>query len=154
MSVCPALDTNSNWKACWRSNAYPFGNTYGKMSVKGMGIYLYNPTTATFQLLPNTENFASVHALDYVYVDGVLYLYAATNSGLYRWRHIDGSNDWNQTPTPVFNGNVDQFVISRVHNTAFFSSGNQLYRIGNVVAAANQLNPINISSSNPASSAS
>ena len=129
---------------------YPFGNTYGKMSVKGMGIYLYNPTTATFQLLPNTENFASVHALDYVYVDGVLYLYAATNSGLYRWRHIDGSNDWNQTPTPVFNGNVDQFVISRVHNTAFFSSGNQLYRIGNVVAAANQLNPINISSSNPA----
>ena len=131
---------------------YEYGTTYSKMSVKGMGIYRYNPATVSFELMPNTnnDNFKSVHALDYVYVDGVLYLYAATNSGLYRWRHTEGADDWNQTPTAVFNGRVDQLVISRIHNTAFFSSGNQLYRIGNVVAAANQLNPINISSSNPA----
>lgn len=131
---------------------YSYGSTYGKLSRKGMGIYRYNPADATFVIIPNTDNdnFQSVHALDYVYVDGVLYLYAATNSGLYRWRHTDGADDWSQTPTAVFNGRVDQFVISRNHRTAFFSSGNQLYRIGNVVAAANLLNPINISSSNPA----
>ncbi len=131
---------------------YAYGTTYNKMSVKGVGIYRYNPATVAFELIPNTnnDNFRSVHALDYVYEDGVLYLYAATNSGLYRWRHTDGANDWNQTPTPVFNGRVDQLVISRVHNTGFFSSGNQLYRIGNVAAAANQLNAINISSSNTA----
>lgn len=131
---------------------YAYGSSYGKMSVKGIGIYRFNPSTASFELIPNTnnDNFRAVHALDYLYVDGTLYLYAATNSGLYRWRHTEGSNDWNQTPTVVFNGRVDQLVISRVHNTAFFSSGNQLYRIGNALAPANQLNPINISSSNPA----
>lgn len=131
---------------------YPYGTTYQKMSVKGMGIYRYNPVDVAFELIPNTnnDNFKSVHVLDYVYDNGVFYLYAATNSGLYRWRHVEGTNDWNQTPTAVFNGRVDQLVISRVHNTAFFSSGNQLYRIGNVVAAANQLNPVNISSTNTA----
>lgn len=131
---------------------YAYGSTYGKMSRKGLGIYRYNPADASFVKIPNTDNdnFASVHVLDYVYVDGVLYLYAATNTGLYRWRHVNGTDDWSQTPTPVFNGKVDQLVISRNHKIAFFSSGNQLYRIGNVVAAANQINPINISSSNPA----
>ena len=131
---------------------YPFGSTYGKMSRQGVGIYRFNPADASFVMIPNTasDDFKSVHALEYIYVDGVLYLYAATNSGLYRWRHVDGSDDWSQAPTPVFNGRVDQLVISRNHRTAFFSSGNQLYRIGNVVAPASQLTPINISSTNPA----
>lgn len=131
---------------------YTFGSTYGKMSVKGSGIYAYNPVNSSFERIPNTnnDNFKSVHALDYVYADGKLYLYAATNSGLYRWCHTDGANDWSQTPTSVFSGRVDQLVISRVHNTAFFSSGNHLYRIGNVIAANNQLNPIDISETNPA----
>ena len=133
---------------------YAYGTTYEKMSVQGRGIYRFNPSNASFALIPNTanDNFKAVHALEYLYTDGVLYLYAATNSGLYRWRHVDGSDDWNQTPTPVFNGKVDQLVISRNHRTAFFSSGNQLYRIGDVAASSSQLSAsvINISSTNPA----
>lgn len=131
---------------------YPLGTTYDKMSVKGMGIYRFNPTTVAFDLIPNTntDNFKAVRALDYVYDNGKFYLYAATNAGLFRWVHTEGTNDWNVTPTAVFNGPVDQLVISRVHNTLFFSSGNHLYRIGNAIAAANQLNPIDISANNPA----
>ena len=131
---------------------YPVGSTYNKMSVKGKGIYFFNPADATFELMPNTDNdnFKSVHALDYVYDNGIFYLYAATNSGLYRWRHVEGSNDWEQTPWHGFSAKVDQLVISRNHKIAFFSSGKELYRIGNVMAPNEQLNPINISSSNPA----
>lgn len=138
------------------SDNYAYGTTYSKMSRKGMGIYRYNPATNEFKLIPTTAvsttdtNFKTINAIEYYHGNGTLYLYAATNAGLYRWVVIDGSDSWTATPTRVFAGRVDNLVISRTHQTAFFSSGNQLYRIGDVTAGSSSLNPINISSSNPA----
>lgn len=139
------------------NDAYDYGTTYDRMSVKGKGIFRFNPKTYEFEIIPATDpalgtNFQAVHDLQYYYSDGVLYLFAATNAGLYRWRHVVGTNDWSQTPVAIFNGNVDQIVISRSRMTAFFSSGNQLWRIGDVTLGNNDIvnAPINISESNSA----
>lgn len=137
------------------SDDYAYGSTYGKMSRKGMGLYRYIPSTNTFVLIPttNTTNDTSFSVINCVlaYHDGdALYLYVGTNSGLYRWLMMDGNDNWSATPTKVFPGRVDEMVISRPNKTGFFSSGNQLYRIGNVTATPSNLHPINISSSNQA----
>lgn len=137
------------------SDVHPYGTTYTQMSRKGMGIYRYNPQTNEFALIPTTNpandtNFSTINAIELLYSDNTLYLYAATNNGLYRWLMVDGNDNWSATPTRVFAGRVDNIVISRPHKVAFFSSGNQLYRIGDVTAAPSALNTINISSSNNA----
>lgn len=137
------------------SDKYAYGTTYKEMSRKGMGIYRYNPQTNTFALIPTTNpandtNFSTINALELLYSDNTLYLYAATNSGLYRWLMVDGNDNWTATPTRVFAGRVDNIVISRRHNVAFFSCGNKLYRIGDVTAAPSALATVDISSSNSA----
>ena len=135
------------------SDTYEYGSTYAKMSRKGMGIYRYNPATNEFNAIPTTvndTNFKVVNALECYYFDNTLYLYAATNSGLYRWLMVDGNDNWSATPTKVYAGRVDNIVISRPHKTAFFSSGNRLYRIGNITATPSNLHAVNISSSNTA----
>lgn len=136
------------------SDNYSYGTTYKEMSRKGMGIYRYNPANNEFTLIPTTNpandtNFSVITALDLIHYDGALYLYAATTKGLYRWIMFDGSENWTVSPTRIFNGRVDNFVMSYRHRTAFFSSGNQLYRIGDVTAVPKP-NPINISAGNTA----
>ena len=137
------------------SDDYAYGTNYAPMSRKGMGLYRYIPSTCEFKLIPTTStvsdtNFNVINTLA-VYHDGnSTYLYAGTNSGLYRWVIADGSDNWNATPTRVYAGRVDEMVVSRPTKTAFFSSGNQLYRIGDVTASAANLRAINISSSNSA----
>ena len=133
-------------------NTYPLGTTYRKMSSKGRGIYRYNPANGSFKLIPFTspvqnELFGAVRAIDYYYADGKLYMYAATNTGLYRWV-IENESDWTSNAVPVFQGSVDQLIIVRNLNMAYFTIGNQLYKISDLTR--NGYNPINISSSNSA----
>lgn len=132
-----------------------YGSTYAPMSRKGMGLYRYIPSTGQFVLIPTTATtndtaFSVINSLALYHDGSTMYLYAGTNSGLFRWVMADGSDNWNATPTRVFAGRVDEIVIARPHRTAFFSSGNQLYRIGDVTAAPANLRAINISSSNTA----
>lgn len=139
------------------SDDYGYGSTYSKMSRKGMGIYRFNPATAKFTVLPATvptatdTTFKVVNDLAgyYDYENETYYLYAATNAGLYRWVLVKDGNDWSVSPyTQVHPSRVDNIVISRPNKVAFFSCGNEVWRIGNVAAATP--NPVTISSSNPA----
>lgn len=140
-------------------NAYPWGSTYNKMSSKGRGIYRYLPETNTFKLIPYTDQtqnelFGAVRAVDYYLRNDTMFFFAATNTGLYRWvinmasANID--NEWaNATVTRLLPGtSIDELVVVRNLNIAYFSAGNQLYKLGNLTTA--NPTPLNISSSNSA----
>lgn len=140
-------------------DVYPLGTTYNKMSFKGRGIYRYTPATGSFALISYTdptqnELFGAVHAVDYYFRNDTLFFFAATNSGLYRWTVNMAADDvnaaWNTaTPLCVLSGtSIDELVVVRNLNVAYFSAGNQLYKLGNLTSAT--LNPLNISSTNSA----
>lgn len=138
-------------------NTYPLGSTLTKMSSKGRGIYRYNPTTGIFQMIAatnpaNTNNFDAVRGLDYIHVNDTMFFFAATNTGVYRWAISDANeeNDWAAAPKCVLAVSADNILVSRSLGVAYFSSGNQLYRIGNVTAPNSIVNAVNISSSNTA----
>lgn len=138
-------------------NTYQVGSMYGRMSMLGKGIYRYNPETATYTLVPGTKptslthNFAAVKEIDYIYRNNKLYLFAVTNTGLYRWV-ISNSADWaTAQPTQVFAGEILDLQIVRARRVAYFSVGNQLYKIGDITAnTLGTANCINISASNSA----
>ena len=135
----------------------PVGTNYAPMSVKGRGIYRYNPADGSFTMLPytnpaNSNRFNAVHALE-GYVDGnTYYLFAATNSGLYRWSMTVNGDDseWNSNARLVQAGNIDQLIIVRQLKMAYFSIGSHLYRIGNITKADNEISSIDITKANPA----
>ena len=140
-------------------NVYPLGSTYNKMSTKGRGIYRYLPSTGAFKLINYTnpaasEQFGAVRAVDYYLRNDTMFFFAATNTGLYRWTVNTAADDidaqWAQNNvTAVLQGSsIDQMVVVRNLNMAYFSVGNQLYRIGDLTATT--LNPINISATNSA----
>lgn len=137
-------------------NVYPQGSTYNKMSMKGRGIYRYSPADGSFKLIPQTDpatsnQFGAVRALDYYMSNDTMYFFAATNTGLYRWA-VKGNGDaaWSSsTMTSAVAGNsVDQLVVIRNLNIAYFTVGSQLYRLGNLRQAT--MNPIDISGTNSA----
>ena len=134
-------------------NTYPYGNTYGRMSMKGRGIYRYDAAAGTCEMIARTnpsegDMFTAVRALDYYQQHDTFYLFAATSTGLYRWAVKDGdANGWNAMPTCIISGSVDNIVVSRSLNVAYFSMGNALYRMSNAIKGTSALN---ISSTNPA----
>lgn len=134
------------------ANTYQVGSMFGRMSLLGKGIYRVNLETATFTLIPGTKptslshNFAAVREVDYIYRDNKLYFFAATATGLYRWV-INSEADWASVqPTQVWAGPVDDLAMVSARRVAYFTSGNQLYKIGDVTAAT--LNCVNVSARN------
>ena len=131
---------------------YNYGSAYSRMSSKGRGIFRFDPAECTFDLIPYTDpasgdNFAVVNKVAVFDYEGTTYLYAATEKGLYRWK-VTGDAWSSATPTPVFNGNVQDIVLLSNFRTGYFTVGSQVYKIGDIVA--NTVNPVNISPSNPA----
>ena len=138
-------------------NTYAVGSMYGRMSMLGKGVYRYDPETSTFTLIGGTKptsldhDFAAVKQLSCISRDGKFYLFAVTGNGLYRWV-VNTSADWGSaTPTRVFSGEIGDMKIVSARRVAYFSVGNQLYKIGDVTSATlGSQNCINISSSNSA----
>ena len=135
-------------------NTFAYGNTYNsKMSMKGRGIYRYNATEGTFKILAKTspnlgDVYTAVRAMDFYKKNDTMYLFVATSTGLYRWAVKDGQESgWDANPTLIMAGDVDNILVSRPLNIAYFSIGNQLYRMGNAIGSTNA---INISTTNPA----
>ena len=137
------------------SDEKPLGSTFKPMSALGRGIFVLNPVTFDYSLLPGTapaslaDDFAAVRRIDYVKNNDTVYLYAVTKGGIYRWAKGDNQG-WSQAArTKVFDGDsVDQFIIARQLRVAYFSIGGRLYKIGNVTAP--QPSCIDVSSSLPA----
>ncbi|MCR5444900.1 MAG: T9SS type A sorting domain-containing protein [Bacteroidales bacterium] len=141
-------------------DTYGIGSTYNKMSSKGRGIFRYKPSDGTFTVIPysspeQNELFGAVRKIEYIQRDNELFLYAATNTGLYRWvidltkTGADLEAEWDNNATLVQNGNIDQLVVSRTLNMGYFTIGNQLYKLSNLTLHGTQT-PINISTSNSA----
>lgn len=112
-----------------------------RMSPKGRGVYIYDPANGSFTLIdatnPNTNSdwtfvnrFATlkrnVNGTDY------LFIYAATSSGLYRWKVNAANPSWTTAPTKVATGDFQDVIIISADNIAYASTPNKLYRVGNV----------------------
>lgn len=117
---------------------------------EGRGMYRFNPEDKSFTLVSGTANWKYINRMDYLYRDGKLYFYVATNTGLYRWT-INQASDWNNAPETVFaDGAVQDIEIVSGDNMAFFTSGSHIYKISNVVNPATSNKYTDISATNPA----
>ncbi len=87
-------------------------------------------------------DWAFIHRLAFAEYNNVLYFYAATNSGLYRWK-IQSAADWNNAPTKVFSGNVRDVDVAYGMNMLYFTTNNTIYKIGDIVSDTQ--NPLEIS---------
>lgn len=134
------------------SDEYTLGTTYERMSVVGSGIFCYNPGNPGFEVIPGTvpggisDDFAAVRQIALLEGTDGLYLFAVTKGHVYRI-HRNTNGTWDE-PEPIVDGSVDQFVVVRPLKMAFFSIGNQLYKIGNLKAT--NIHADNISSTNSA----
>lgn len=135
------------------NNRGHFGTTFWPLATIGRGIFRFNTETLEYTLVPGTvpssatDKFAAVKKIDMLQRDGVLYVYVASNTGLYRWI-ITSEADWANTPAKIFDGELDQLLVISSLKTAYFTVGNQLYMIGDASAAS----PVvaNISNTNSA----
>ena len=132
-------------------NTYAVGSIYNSMmSSRGRGIYRYNPANHTLSLFASDNSlYPAVRAIDYAYSNDTLFLFVATSTGLYRWTIASESN-WTSIPKCIQTGSVDNLVVSRALKMAYFTIGNQLYKIGNIKASDTQVHAVNISGSNSA----
>lgn len=128
-------------------------NKFSELSVMGRGIFRFNPTTGELTRIPNTvptdlnSGFASVNKLAVMVRNGVLYLFAATNMGLYRW-DIASEADWETAPIcyqPM--EHIYDVVTIEPSNMVYFSTFGGLWRISNV---SGHVEPVDIYNNLPA----
>lgn len=129
------------------------GVSVGKMgrtfSHRGHGLFLFNLNTEEFSQVSNTvpaannDDFWAVNDAKAITMQGVTYLFVATSNGLYRW-NLNTVNDINSRPTRVFEGAVSSVVLSHQFNRAFFTSANRVFKISDIINAAE---PVEITSS-------
>ncbi len=134
---------------------YPMGTNVTRMSNLGKGLYVMDKNTFACDMVAGTrpsmpgDKFAAIHAIDYVYRNGVLNVFVASNTGLYRWQIRDGhETDWNRSPETVISGSVDQLVAAAQLKMVYFSIGGNLYAIAD--ATAQTLQYIDLTSTNSA----
>ena len=125
------------------SDEFAIGSVYAPMSAVGRGIFIYNTTNPGYEVIPGTvptnwnSDWAAVRKLDFIKdANGDIHLFAVTKNHIYRINRVGGV--W-QTPEPVFDGDVDQFIIVRSLRLAYFTVGNELYKIGNLNGSATAL---------------
>lgn len=108
------------------------------MSPKGRGIYRFLPQYYAFSVLPGTNpigntDFSYVNRLAYLERDGMIYLYAATNEGLFRWEFPTSSlNSLTVEPQKIISDKIQDVVIISADNIAYASAPGKLYKIGSV----------------------
>lgn len=127
------------------------GYNNDKMAPKGRGIYVFNPNDNSFSVLNGTKPtvnaaFTYVNRLATLERDNYLYVYAATNEGLYRWKLSASNPDWSAAPSLVTAGNFQDVIIISADNIAYASTPNQLYRVGNVTSESGAVDVTNSNS--------
>ena len=128
------------------SDEFSVGSTFAPMSAVGRGIFVFNTNMFGYSVIPGTEpaswnsDWASVRKVDFVEdANGDVHLFAVAKNNIYRINRIGGA--W-QAPELVFsgaNGSIDQFIIVRSLRMAYFTVGNELYKIGNLNATASAM---------------
>ncbi len=108
-----------------------------RMSPKGRGVYHFNIDNNTFNFLTKTNpgsfpEWSYVNRLAALERNGRLYVYAATNEGLYRWNFYAADPDWTAMPEKVADGNFQDVIIISADNIAYATCPGKVYRVGNV----------------------
>lgn len=132
------------------SDEFSLGTTYySAMSRQCVGLFRFNPNatdaSSMFTEMPTTADFLAVMAIndiDLIYRNGVTYLFAATDKGLYRWK-IEGATI---TPEKICGGDVRDLQIIRTRKTGYFTVGNQVWKIADLTR--DNINPVDISATN------
>lgn len=114
------------------------GSRATRLGALGRGMFRFNPDTRQFTIIPGTESggpgstWDAINKVTCFERNGVVYYFAATNSGLYRWA-IANENDWNNGPALVSDA-VAIYDVQPIpaYNMLYFSTANGLFRIGNV----------------------
>ncbi|MBO7490221.1 MAG: T9SS type A sorting domain-containing protein [Bacteroidales bacterium] len=123
-----------------------------RMSPKGRGVYHFNPNDNSFTLLSKTNpstnpEWSYINRMALLERDNYLYIYAATNEGLYRWKLSSSNPDWNATPSLVQAGCFHDVIIISADNIAYATTPGKIYRVGNVTGEGNA---VDVTSSNTA----
>lgn len=102
---------------------------------EGVGLITFNPANGEFATVAGTEGWKYINNLYTITRNNNMYLYAATNEGLYRWKVAAGAALG--TPDTVFSeAPVQDVEIISGDNMAFFTSGSHVYKITNVLNPA------------------
>ncbi|MBR0073186.1 MAG: T9SS type A sorting domain-containing protein [Bacteroidales bacterium] len=119
------------------------GQNNGISATVGRGLYRFVdennyslvPATAPVSdtISDNTADWAYINRLAAAEYNNVLYFYAATNTGLYRWK-IQSASDWNNAPTKVFSGKVVDIDVSYHKTILYFTTKNTIYKISNILS--------------------
>ena len=132
------------------------GMNNDRMSPKGRGVYRFNPSDNSFQLLTPTNpitnsdwTFVNRMAVLEREVNGSNYyfIYAATDEGLFRWKISASNPSWTAQPSKIASGRFHDVVIISADNIAYASAPGKLYRIGNVTGESM---PVDVTNSNSA----
>ena len=132
------------------------GENEDRMSPKGRGVFRFNPEDNSFSLLSSTNpavnpEWSYVNRMALLERDNYLYIYAATNDGLYRWKLSASSPNWNAAPSLVQAGKFLDVVIISADNIAYATAPGKVYRVGNVTGESAA---VDVTTSNSAFAAS
>lgn len=127
------------------------GVNISRMSPSGRGVYHFNPGDNSFTLVSSTNPVANsdwtfVNRMAYLVRDGFMYLYAATNEGLYRWKLNASNPDWSVAPSKVLAGNFQDVVVISADNIAYATTPNRVFRVGNVTGESAAVDVTNTNS--------
>ena len=123
-----------------------------RMSPKGRGAFVFNPADNSFKMVTNTNPAVApawtfINRLAFLERDNYLFVYAATNEGLYRWKLSASNPNWDLAPSLVQAGNFQDVVIISADNIAYATTTNKMYRVSNVTGESAA---IDVTSSNSA----
>ena len=123
-----------------------------RMSPKGRGAFVFNPADNSFKMVTNTNPAVApawtfINRLAFLERDNYLFVYAATNEGLYRWKLSANNPNWDLAPSLVQAGNFQDVVIISADNIAYATTTNKMYRVSNVTGESAA---IDVTSSNSA----
>ncbi len=120
---------------------FEHGVTNVMMAPKGQGLLVYNPADGSFIKMNSTNpanysEFSYINRLAFMAKNDTMYLYVATNEGLYRWKFAESTCglQLDAQKDTVHTGAVQDIAINSQQNIAFFTAGDKIYKVGNVTA--------------------
>ncbi|MBQ9586890.1 MAG: T9SS type A sorting domain-containing protein [Bacteroidales bacterium] len=127
------------------------------MAPKGRGLFIFSRKNETFTPISSTN---PVHDSRWSYINdiasiirgGHLYIYAATDSGLFRWNFDQNGDDpqnpdWSRSFEQIASGRFTDVILLSNDNIGYATAPGRVYRIGDI---QNHGDTVNITFSNPA----
>ncbi len=132
-------------------------NAKGLKGPMGRGLFRFNRNNATFTVIAETApvSYSAMNTdFDWAYInriacvenDSKVYVYAATNTGLFRWV-IENETSWNNAPQKIYSQSVQDIDIAQTQYAGYFTSKQKVYKINDVRSSS--VTPAIISAESP-----